>query len=510
MITIPSLTYTLNTAAFPEGLTYNVPEVTVDIDDIAYIHVTNNYNTLPDGTIPGNRVEIYFRNKLIQVPRIEGRTPDNTGFSHWRHAKVLSTSEENFDPEDETQVVQIQWPEWLATFLEENGYRYHNGNSNPEAEHRPTRLYTIGPGYIRSNDVDIFNVNYNPINTELRIETPYPNYLDYRAEGPIDFQLKDMLYAQAFLTFQVGAGFEDSHRYWSESPTPLPDRVTIPLGDTEEFFYNNWFQGRLNYGYPHGFRDTRDVERNDLIEFVYNTGVNENYPRFDSTVEAVRIGNTTSYKVDLSTLVAPPVIKAFFEYNGFDSATTVLGALGTTRYYTNHNPSGLEIYGSHNIPTIYKDFTFNLEDWGRYATIAKEGFNWDSGAATYSHLSTNAGADDLGIAYSVEVFEEHRDNYIEVFYPWLDDTSAAIAARDTSEINITINNAAGGSLTPFTELAPFYQDRVRSTVERVLMETDGVTIRQWALESDLFHTSLETMDLNELVDILSHVALVGR
>ena len=85
----------------------------------------------------------------------------------------------------------------------------------------------------------------------------------------------------------------------------------------------------------------------------------------------------------------------------------------------------------------------------------------------------------------------------------------ALASVD-NDINITINNAAGGSLTPFTELDPFYQDRVRTTVERVLMETDGVTIRQWALESDLFHTSLETMDLNELVDILSHVALVGR
>ena len=91
-------------------------------------------------------------------------------------------------------------------------------------------------------------------------------------------------------------------------------------------------------------------------------------------------------------------------------------------------------------------------------------------------------------------------------------TEAALTRHleEEGDINITINNMAGGSLTPFTELAPFYQDRLRSTVERVLMETDGVTIRHWALESDLFHTSLETMDLNELVDILSHVALVGR
>ena len=75
--------------------------------------------------------------------------------------------------------------------------------------------------------------------------------------------------------------------------------------------------------------------------------------------------------------------------------------------------------------------------------------------------------------------------------------------------NITIN-AGEGSLAPFNDLAPFYQERVRSSVEQVLMETDGVSIRQWALESDFFHTSLETMDLNELVELLTHVAVVGR
>ena len=75
--------------------------------------------------------------------------------------------------------------------------------------------------------------------------------------------------------------------------------------------------------------------------------------------------------------------------------------------------------------------------------------------------------------------------------------------------NITIN-AGEGSLAPFNDLAPFYQERVRSSVEQVLMETDGVSIRQWALESDFLHTSLKTMDLNELVELLTHVAVVGR
>ena len=80
---------------------------------------------------------------------------------------------------------------------------------------------------------------------------------------------------------------------------------------------------------------------------------------------------------------------------------------------------------------------------------------------------------------------------------------------DPGDIYITIN-AEDGSPTPFNDLDPFYQDRVRDTVERVLLETDGVDIRTWALESDFLHTSLETMDLNELVEILTHVAVVGR
>ena len=80
---------------------------------------------------------------------------------------------------------------------------------------------------------------------------------------------------------------------------------------------------------------------------------------------------------------------------------------------------------------------------------------------------------------------------------------------DPGDIYITIN-AGEGSLAPFNDLDPFYQDRVRSTVERVLLETDGTSIREFALLSDFFHTSLETMDLNELVEILTHVATVGR
>ena len=80
---------------------------------------------------------------------------------------------------------------------------------------------------------------------------------------------------------------------------------------------------------------------------------------------------------------------------------------------------------------------------------------------------------------------------------------------DPGDIYITIN-AEDGAINPFTELDPFYQDRVRGTVERVLLETDGVDIRTWALQSDFLHVSLETMDLNELVEILTHVASVGR
>ena len=87
--------------------------------------------------------------------------------------------------------------------------------------------------------------------------------------------------------------------------------------------------------------------------------------------------------------------------------------------------------------------------------------------------------------------------------------TVTVVDGDPGDIYITIN-AGEGSLAPFTDLAPFYQDRVRNTVERILQETDGVSIRQWALESDFLHTSLETMDLNELVEILTHVAIVGR
>ena len=64
--------------------------------------------------------------------------------------------------------------------------------------------------------------------------------------------------------------------------------------------------------------------------------------------------------------------------------------------------------------------------------------------------------------------------------------------------------------TPFTRLDPFYQERVRRSVELVLRETDGVSIRQWALESDFINTTLETMDLNEFTELMTHVAIVGR
>ena len=80
-------------------------------------------------------------------------------------------------------------------------------------------------------------------------------------------------------------------------------------------------------------------------------------------------------------------------------------------------------------------------------------------------------------------------------------------ARGFGSISIAINN---DSPTPFTDLAQFYQDRVRASVEQVLQETDGVSIRQWALESDFINLTLETMTLPELVEILTHVAVVGR
>ena len=63
---------------------------------------------------------------------------------------------------------------------------------------------------------------------------------------------------------------------------------------------------------------------------------------------------------------------------------------------------------------------------------------------------------------------------------------------------------------PFTILDVFYQERVRRAVELVLQETDGVDIRTWALQSDFTHTELEWMTLPELVEILTHVAIVGR
>ena len=149
-------------------------------------------------------------------------------------------------------------------------------------------------------------------------------------------------------------------------------------------------------------------------------------------------------------------------------------------------------------PTTYK-----VRTTGALDTVLHDGkvnFKWDNyiedGILSTQWTSFPAKLDqlDTGLPYYNVEWQEFVN---------------ALASVD-NDINITINNAAGGSLTPFTELDPFYQDRVRTTVERVLMETDGVTIRQWALESDLFHTSLETMDLNELVDILTHVAVVGR
>ena len=93
--------------------------------------------------------------------------------------------------------------------------------------------------------------------------------------------------------------------------------------------------------------------------------------------------------------------------------------------------------------------------------------------------------------------------------PETTEVTHTIVDGDPGDIYITIN-AGEGSLAPFNDLDPFYQDRVRDTVERVLLETDGTSIREFALLSDFFHTSLETMDLNELVELLTHVATVGR
>ena len=87
---------------------------------------------------------------------------------------------------------------------------------------------------------------------------------------------------------------------------------------------------------------------------------------------------------------------------------------------------------------------------------------------------------------------------------YVDEQIAAI-----EPISITIN-AGEGSLTPSNDLATFYQVRVRFTIEQILQETDGVTIREFAIQSDFVHYSLETMDLNELVELLTHVAVVGR
>ena len=78
---------------------------------------------------------------------------------------------------------------------------------------------------------------------------------------------------------------------------------------------------------------------------------------------------------------------------------------------------------------------------------------------------------------------------------------------ENAPIYLTIDN---GPEAPFMELAGFYQERVRTAVERVLQETDGVSIHQFALQSDFINTTLETMTLNELVDLLTHVAIVGR
>ena len=78
---------------------------------------------------------------------------------------------------------------------------------------------------------------------------------------------------------------------------------------------------------------------------------------------------------------------------------------------------------------------------------------------------------------------------------------------ENAPIHLTINNMVEA---PFMELAGFYQDNVRTAVERVLQETDGVSIHQFALESDFINTTLETMTLNELVELLTHVAIVGR
>ena len=64
--------------------------------------------------------------------------------------------------------------------------------------------------------------------------------------------------------------------------------------------------------------------------------------------------------------------------------------------------------------------------------------------------------------------------------------------------------------TPFQLLAPFYQERVRRAVELVLQETDGTTIREFAIQSDFLNYALETMSLTELIEILTHVAIVGR
>ena len=499
MVTIPSLTYTLTTLAFPEGLTFRQPEVTIDPDDISAIFLSLQTDALPDGTVPGNRAEIYLKNTVVDVERIDHRSPEIVHINHRTRLNVMSLTEDRFETRG-IEHAQIVWPEWFTAFLEENGYSYQSHDTNPAHEsYASLNAYAT---YSKANNVDIFTA------TGLDTGDGQPQ--------PLDIDFKDILRASATLHFEIGDILEDTGVPYWESSDPIPDRITLKL-------YREESEGSINIGNfmsgTMGYQTVSQlvvppaddgIERQRLQYFEYSTGNREWFPPFLSTVEAVRIGDTFNYKIDLSTLNAPPIIKAFFEYDGFDVVNTSLAYVRGYYFYPSSQAPAFN-YFTANDTNRFEDMTINLLEAGGRAAIVREGFRWNNGAATFSHFSTDLRS-GLPI-WRVKYINSYTNDSWETSGFFLQANREAALTRfleEEGDINITINNAAGGSLTPFTELDPFYQDRLRSTVERVLMETDGVTIRQWALESDLFHTSLETMDLNELVDILSHVALVGR
>ena len=103
------------------------------------------------------------------------------------------------------------------------------------------------------------------------------------------------------------------------------------------------------------------------------------------------------------------------------------------------------------------------------------------------------------LQWSGYIYNEEDQTHRRVFSNWV-----------TLTVHTVVTIVPDPPNGPFTVLDPFYQDRIRNTVEEVLQETDGVDIRTWALQSDFNHVTLEAMTIEELVEILTHVAIVGR